>query len=86
MIGIAMLSAALLAPVNPASTAAAEPPATTHQQHQATGQHQRAAHSDVRCCCEEMMHKMMTDMQMHHGMGTTPPGTVETPPQAQDQK
>lgn len=54
-----------------ANAAAAQSPPSTHEQHQATGQHQVEA-GEARCCCEQMMqemHKMMSDMmRMHQGM------------------
>lgn len=61
-----------------ASTAiAAQPTASTHEQHQATGQHQATVQPHGRpgekaCCCEQMMremHGMMSEMhKMHQGM------------------
>lgn len=54
-----------------ANAAAAQGPPSTHEQHQATGQH-KAEGGEARCCCDKMMHemhKMMSDMmRMHQGM------------------
>lgn len=64
-----MLTAPIL--LAAANAAAAQTPASTHEQHQATGQHQAGA-GEARCCCEQKMlemHKMMSDMmRMHQGM------------------
>jgi len=68
-----LLAATLLA--FGANAAAAQPAPQAHDQHQATATHQataqqQAADSQKRCCCEEMMHKMMMEMmQKHQGMG-----------------
>lgn len=79
MTGIALVAAALLAAAEPATVDTAQP-TPAHQQHQATGQHRADAASDARCCCEEMMHKMMQEMtQKHRGMDTQHPAAVETP-------
>lgn len=57
--------------------AAAQTPPSPHQKHEATGQHQvsaqrHAAAGEQRCCCEEMMHKMMSEMMAKH-QGTAKP-------------
>jgi len=57
-----------------ATVAAAQAPRQTHQhqgtpQHEATNQHAMAA-SGEKCCCEEMMKKMRSEMmQKHQGTG-----------------
>jgi hypothetical protein len=48
-----------------ASAAGAQPVPQSHEQHQATGQHQDSA-SGEKCCCEEMMRKMMMEMMQKH--------------------
>lgn len=79
MTGIALVAAALLAAAEPATVDTAQP-TSAHQQHQATGQHQADADSDARCCCEEMMHKMILEMtQKHRGMDRQHPATAATP-------
>ena len=56
-----------------ASAANAQTPTESHEQHQATGQHQVAGKGE-KCCCEEMMRKMMMEMmQKHQGMGIMAP-------------
>jgi hypothetical protein len=56
-----------------ASAAGAQSVPQSHQEHQATGQHQ-VADSSRKCCCEEMMRKMMMEMmQKHQGAGMTTP-------------
>lgn len=62
-----------------ASGAGAQPMPQSHDQHQATGQHEVAGSSE-KCCCEEMMRKMMMEMmQKHQGMGTTAPKDAPQP-------
>lgn len=62
-----------------ASAAIAQPATESHEQHRATGQHQFADKSD-KCCCEEMMRKMMMEMmQKHQGMGTMAPKDAPQP-------
>lgn len=79
MIGIAMLSAAMLA-AQPAPALAVQP-----HQHQEQAPNHSA--SDARCCCEEMMQKMMTEMmQKHQGMGMQHPSTTQQHPKPEDQK
>ena len=57
------------------SAAGAQSLPQSHEQHEAAGQHQPSAQHQVagsgeKCCCEEMMRKMMTDMmRQHQGMG-----------------
>jgi hypothetical protein len=51
-----------------ANAAATQPAAQSHEQHQASVQHQ-AAGPEGRCCCEEMMRKMMSQMMQKQGMG-----------------
>jgi hypothetical protein len=52
-----------------ASAAAAQPVPSEHAQHQASGQ-DPVSPAGQQCCCEEMMHKMMSEMmQKHQGMG-----------------
>jgi hypothetical protein len=47
----------------------AQPMPQSHEQHQATGAHQ-VTDGKEKCCCEDMMRKMMSDMmQQHQGMG-----------------
>lgn len=71
---LATLLAATLLAVG-ANAAAAQPAPQAHDQHQATAAHpatapEQVADSQKRCCCEEMMHKMMMEMmQKHQGMG-----------------
>ena len=66
---ITLLAATLLA--SGTSLASAQPAPPSHEQHQATGQHEADA-GEQGCCCERMMkemHKMMSEMkQMHQGM------------------
>jgi hypothetical protein len=55
-----------------ASAAGAQPAPQSHEQHQAPRQQQVAAQHQLadRCRCEEMMRKMMMEMQVQKGMGT----------------
>ena len=58
--------------VTAASTAGAQSVPQSHEQHQATDQHQVSTSSE-KCCCEEMMRKMMMEMmQKHQSMGAMP--------------
>lgn len=66
----------------PASTVHAQAVPPSHEQHQATGQHEAPA-SGEKCCCEEMMRKMMAEMmQKHQGKGMEMPKGV--PPADKD--
>ena len=72
------LAGAVLATV--ASTAGAQPTPQSHEQHKATAQHQDSA-SGEKCCCEEMMHKMMMEMmQKHQGKGMGMETPKDAPP------
>lgn len=52
-----------------ATGVSAQPAPSEHAQHQAIGQHQATA-TDQKCCCEDMMRKMMSEMmQQHQGIG-----------------
>jgi hypothetical protein len=70
-----MFKAMLVAPLLLLATTAvaAQTTPSTHEQHQATGQHQAKPGEKSCPCCEEMMHQMhqmMTEMhKMHQGMG-----------------
>ena len=74
------------------TVAAAQPAPSTHEQHQATGQHQQGmkqqmAKSTEMSCMEMMhdMHRMMTEMhKMHQGMHAHE-GHDATKPQQQKQ-
>lgn len=78
MTGIALLSAALLL-AGESATPGPAPQAQPHE-HQAAGPHRPDTASDARCCCEEMMHKMMMEMmQKHQGMGMAQPANAEKP-------
>lgn len=68
-----------------ANAAAAQPVAQSHEQHQASGQHQ-AAGAQGRCCCEEMMRKMMSEMMQKKGMGMSQEkANADQPPAAPDE-
>ena len=62
----------------------------SHEQHQAAGQHQSSAQHQVagtgeKCCCEEMMRKMMTEMmQKHQGKGIGMEMPKDAPPADKD--
>lgn len=66
----------------PAGTAQAQPAPQSHEQHQASGQHETPTGGE-KCCCEEMMRKMMAEMmQKHQGKGMEMPKGV--PPADKD--
>ena len=67
--------------VTAASAIGAQPVPQSHEQHQATGQHDVSASSE-KCCCEEMMRKMMMEMMQKHqgkGMGMEMPKVAPPP-------
>lgn len=52
-------------------SATAQPAGSSHEQHQATGEH--PADKTDRCCCDEEMRQMMKNMmRMHQGEGHQP--------------
>ena len=77
---------ALAAALVPASAAAAQPTAQSHQEHQGSGRHQATA-NEARCCCEEKMRQMMMEMmQKHHSMSDPKSVNNADPNRAQPQQ